>query len=159
MLGLQHIFSRMLRPGVDNTATLVTHFHRNTTLQLSFTGDLHPIHLYREQPAFSQYTPPRQTNSFSAPRCLIVSRSLVVSRPFPLSYGDEKHLPWRTRLAVATCYAFEDAGNPSAAANCAAHALEKVHNFLQIVNVFAGNFLANSSLATTFLEYDKSMAI
>ncbi len=40
--------------------------------------------------------------------------------------GTLKHLPWRTRLAVASCYAFEDAGKHEAAAKCAAHAMEKV---------------------------------
>ncbi|CAM9209213.1 unnamed protein product [Ectocarpus sp. 4 AP-2014] len=43
-----------------------------------------------------------------------------------VSLSTVKHLPWRTRLAVATCYAFEDSGKPAAAAKCAAHALEKV---------------------------------
>lgn len=37
-----------------------------------------------------------------------------------------QHLPWRTRLAVATCYAFEDAGKLEAAAKCTVHAMEKV---------------------------------
>lgn len=39
---------------------------------------------------------------------------------------DWQHLPWRTRLAIATCYAFEDAEKVEAAAKCAAHATEKV---------------------------------
>ncbi|CAB1113909.1 unnamed protein product [Ectocarpus sp. CCAP 1310/34] len=43
-----------------------------------------------------------------------------------VSLSTVKHLPWRTRLAVATCYAFEDSGKPAAAAKCAAHALKKV---------------------------------
>eukprot|EP00752_Nemacystus_decipiens_P012187 g10805.t1 len=42
-----------------------------------------------------------------------------------VSLSTVKHLPWRTRLAVATCYAFEDAGKPGASAKCANHALEK----------------------------------
>ncbi|CAM9135050.1 unnamed protein product [Scytosiphon promiscuus] len=42
-----------------------------------------------------------------------------------VSLSTVKHLPWRTRLAVATCYAFEQAGKPAAAAKCSAHTLEK----------------------------------
>eukprot|EP00903_Cladosiphon_okamuranus_P012352 g11581.t1 len=42
-----------------------------------------------------------------------------------VSLSTVKHLPWRTRLAVATCYAFEDAGKPEASTKCANHALEK----------------------------------
>ncbi|CAN0183838.1 unnamed protein product, partial [Pylaiella littoralis] len=43
-----------------------------------------------------------------------------------VSLSTVKHLPWRTRLAAASCYALEDAGKPEAAAKCADHAIEKV---------------------------------
>lgn len=72
------------------------------------------------------------TRSFSKPGASALSgflplRTLTLRTPLFL----KKHLPWRTRLAVATCYAFEDAGKPEASAKCANHALEKVDPHFQ----------------------------